>query len=464
MKKTILLSVSFLLGGMFIISFSPITCVQDFWGTKTLYTPLDTAVSALPTGYEPVFVNYVGRHGARHLTNLNSCYYLQNVLDKSYQVNQLTPAGIKLRIMIQRFLKVEKPADMGLLSQTGCNELYGIGRRMAQHYPSLFGASVSHQYKVVTTPEERTRQSAHCFIRGLGFAMNNAHISVDTMDTVQLRFYDVCAAYNRFERNGSWTIYMRQLQTSEKGKRIDEQIINAVFKEDFANRILRQQWNDTINKRVVAYTPERINDAIFGIASIEKALNNEIEAAGYALAQMNISSLFTCEQMKWLGLVNTADDFLKKGPGTDENGIQVKDAVPLLVDFINTTDNFVNTGEETAVLRFAHAETMAPLAALMDINGAATATTDILNLDKVWKANITVCFSANLQWILYRNKQNAGDMLVKILYNEKPVKIPVVTNRFPYYKWDDVRAYYVQKLNSLHVALSDDMYQYLVNL
>jgi multiple inositol-polyphosphate phosphatase / 2,3-bisphosphoglycerate 3-phosphatase len=466
MKKLILFSVSILLAGAAITAFVPADCVQQCLGTKTLYKPYNSSTKDIaPEGYEPVFVNYAGRHGARHMTSVNSSFYIKQLLAKAANENALTPKGKELQAMVGRFLVVEQPQKLGLLTQIGNEELYGIGNRMAQRFPSLFSQSGQHQYVVLTTKEERTRQSADHFMKGLGHAMrNNQEVHLDTMDNIHLRFYDFADAYRQFEKSGNWTQYMQRMETSDEGKKMNKEIIELLFTNDFSNQILQGQVSDTFKGKLATYEAAKINDAIFGMASITNAISKEITDAGFTAKQLDISSLFTCEEIKWLGMVNNADDFLKKAPGTDNNGIQVRDAVPLLVDFINTTDSFISTGRETAVLRFAHAETMAPLAALMDINGSSTATTDVFNIDKVWKANFTIPFGANLQWILYRNKKNKDDVLIKILYNEQPVRIPAATDMFPYYKWSVVRDYYINKLNGYHVGLSQDMQQYLTDL
>src|SRR5581483_5579188 len=43
-------------------------CANDFLGTKALYKKPATILHTAPAGYEPVFINHIGRHGARHLT------------------------------------------------------------------------------------------------------------------------------------------------------------------------------------------------------------------------------------------------------------------------------------------------------------------------------------------------------------------------------------------------------------
>ena len=38
-------------------------------------------------------------------------------------------------------------------------------------------------------------------------------------------------------------------------------------------------------------------------------------------------------------------------------------------------------------------------------------------------------------------------MLVKVLLNEREAHMPMATDTWPYYKWKDVREYYLKKLD-----------------
>jgi multiple inositol-polyphosphate phosphatase/2,3-bisphosphoglycerate 3-phosphatase len=55
-------------------------CATDFLGTKTLYTVPPADNVKIPDGYKPVFVNYVGRHGARHLTKAPQTAYIYKLI------------------------------------------------------------------------------------------------------------------------------------------------------------------------------------------------------------------------------------------------------------------------------------------------------------------------------------------------------------------------------------------------
>jgi hypothetical protein len=182
------------------------------------------------------------------------------------------------------------------------------------------------------------------------------------------------------------------------------------------------------------------------------------------MKDVDFKSFFTCDQLTALSISDSADEYLKKGPGADNNGIQVRVAVPLLVDFIKSADDFIRSGKYNAELRFAHAETIAPFAALLQIAGADKSGTNLSQISKVWQASKVIPLSSNIQWIFYK-KNGSEEYLVKILLNEKESSITgLVPVRKSYYKWKDMRAFYMKKLASFHIMLTDDMNAYLADL
>jgi multiple inositol-polyphosphate phosphatase/2,3-bisphosphoglycerate 3-phosphatase len=136
----------------------------------------------------------------------------------------------------------------------------------------------------------------------------------------------------------------------------------------------------------------------------------------------------------------------------------------LLVDFINTADDYIKNGKYNARLRFAHAETIAPFAALLQISSADKVAGDLTRLSDSWQASKVIPLSSNIQWVFYKNKSKPG-YLVKVLLNEREEHITGLnTATFPYYKWSDLRAFYMAKLNKLNVQLGDDMNKYLTTI
>ena len=47
--------------------------------------------------------------------------------------------------------------------------------------------------------------------------------------------------------------------------------------------------------------------------------------------------------------------------------------------------------------------------------------------------------ASNLQFIFYRNK--AGEVIVKLMHNEKECRLPIESDLAPYYRWEDLRKY-----------------------
>ncbi len=422
-------------------------CGTGFLGTKTLYTAPGRSLSAAPAHYEPVFINYVGRHGARHLTKEVNTAYAWQLLHRADSAHSLTPEGLKLKQMVDRLAQIEHE-KVKSISAEGEQELCGIGSRMAENYLSVFKAST--QLNVAVTKEIRTQQSAGAFLQGLkAYLKDSVKISEHTDDT-HLRFYDAAPAYVQFEKEGSWQQGIDQL----------EKQVNAVaIRRNLISRLFTPAFERTVN----AKQADKFTGDIYGFVSIMYSLANEIKQAGFTPEQLNFSSVFTCDELASLGKLDAADDYLKKGPGANVNGLQVRIAAPLLVDFIQSTDEFMKTGQPAANLRFAHAETILPYAALLSISSADKVTPDLNYLDKTWQAGRVGCLSSNIQWVFYKNK--GGDYLVKVLLNEREARIDGLSvQHFPYYDWKELRKFYINKLTQLNVKLTDDMDAYLKNI
>lgn len=417
------------------------------FGTKTLYPVPKQGYAPPPQGYQPVFINHVGRHGARHLTKDVAGSFAYQLVHSADSANGLTDEGKKLKQMIVKLEKVEKK-DFESISAAGKSEQQGLAKRMTANYPALF--SSSPDIKVTVAKKVRTSQSADAFLSGLKETLNTDGIKKTVNDTI-LRFYDLSPSYASFEKDGAWTKTFNDFKEA-KGLR------------NMAESFSRKFFSGTFLPSLSATDREKFVDDVYGFATITPSIQTEITAAGYTASDLDFFSFFSCPQLQTLNSVGDAEDFLVKGPGTDVSGIQVKIAAPLLTNFINTTDDFIAAKKPSVQLRFSHAETVAPFAALLGIHGAATPVKKLADVSTTWPASAIVPLSANIQWILY-GKGSGNDYLVKFLLNEKEVAIDgLSTKNFPYYKWAEVRSFYVARLQSLQTTLADNGYQYLLRV
>ena len=70
-------------------------------------------------------------------------------------------------------------------------------------------------------------------------------------------------------------------------------------------------------------------------------------------------------------------------------------------------------------------------------------------LDTYWRNYRIFPMGCNIQLVFYRPKKGKeGDILVKALLNERETYMPAQTDNWPYYKWQDLREYYLQKIST----------------
>ena len=99
------------------------------------------------------------------------------------------------------------------------------------------------------------------------------------------------------------------------------------------------------------------------------------------------------------------------------------------------------TKNEIATLRFGHDSYIIPLLALMHVEGCdgRIPFSQIEKLPEVWCDSKITSMSVNMQFVFFRNKK--GDVLVKLMHSEREVRIPLKTDTFPFYKWEDFKNY-----------------------
>ena len=206
----------------------------------------------------------------------------------------------------------------------------------------------------------------------------------------------------------------------------------------------------------------QVTDQLYELYAIQFSISREMMQKGYTRDSLDFGIAFHAAELKWLSFRDDAHDFMEKGPANNPLGIQVKIAVPLLADFLLSTEKALREpAPKDALLRFSHAETISPFATLLGIQQAATPASSVFNYNKHWQASNVIPLSANIQWIVYANGK---DYLVKVLLNEQEATLPVSTTTWPYYPWSELESYYKALLHGLQVDPNQDMLQYLKDL
>ncbi|PSL25948.1 histidine-type phosphatase [Chitinophaga ginsengisoli] len=418
---------------------------KKFLGTKTPYPFKAATYTPPPAGFTPVFVNYVGRHGARFLTKAGVDIKVQALLQEAQRSAALTPLGVQLLAMTNRFLTIEQN-NYENISLLGAAEQAGIGERILKNNgPAFKGRGLD----VEVTHKVRTRQSAAAFLTAFKNYPGDKTIHAAPADTAEnvLRFYDLSPAYLAFKE----TPAVRERADSLERDARTAKVVQALWKKVFTPSFALQR------EKALTFA-----QGLYDLYSVQFSIPLEMKAKGYQPDSINFGIAFDASSLAWLSFINDATDFYEKGPGLDTLGIQVTVAAPLLADFLNSTAAAINGHlQKDAILRFTHAEAISPFATLLGIRAASHPAVAVRQYAEHWQASGIIPLSANIQWIVYAN---GGHYLVKVLLNEREVRLPVKTAHFPYYQWEDVQQYYVDKLRKIGTAPDADMHRYLLGL
>jgi hypothetical protein len=397
-----------------------------FAGTKTPYPVPTQHYTPAPAGFMPVFVNHVGRHGSRFFTRAGSDVQVLEVLEQAKKNKALTSLGEQLLAMTQRFVSIQK-GNYENITGLGAIEQRQIGNRLLCNYKHAFAGKGMEIY---ATHKVRTQQSAAAFLDSFATYAGKKEYKIlpDSLDTM-LRFYDLSPEYQAFKKSAEVQQPVDSLLNDKKTGQFSQEVCSRIFTAAFKTD-------------AVAFTTN-LYDVYCGQFSIPV----EMKAHGYAANSIDFRIAFTPQQLQWFAFINGAEDFLQKGAGRNTAGIQATVAAPLLADFINTTSEVVDhTKQADAILRFTHAEAISPFATLLGIPQASIPASSIYQYNRHWLPEAIIPLSANIEWIVY---SNGADYLVKVLLNEKETTLPVPGKLAPYYKWEEVKKYYVNKIRLL---------------
>ena len=131
----------------------------------------------------------------------------------------------------------------------------------------------------------------------------------------------------------------------------------------------------------------------------------------------------------------------------------------LLRNIIESADTAMVSPRLSANLRFGHESIVLPLTILMELNNSAVDLTDLEAVASQWRNYEIFPMGSNIQIVFYRPAKKAAytpdEVLVKVMLNEEEVTLPLTPVSGPYYRWSDLRARYMDKLDSFSTRFSE---------
>ena len=380
-----------------------------------------TRLTPAPKGYEPYYLSHYGRHGSRWLISKHDYTDVIDALVKASKQGQLTAEGQEVLSKMERFYPTTEKR-LGDLTTVGERQHHGIGRRLTRNFPEIFmkkGVAVDARSTVV--PRCILSMMAEC--EELQGANPTIRIHNDVSESLQ------------YYLNQSWPDLLRS--ASRKGRRVREGYNRRYTHPE---RICSLLFND----------PKWVADSIdaghfmrrlFDVATNMQSHDTDIE----------LLSLFTTDELYDQWRIRNVGWFLDYGSSPLTDNLMPFSQANLLHNIINTADT---VSQVQATLRFGHEVCVMPLACLLEMGDCGKSYDNLDSLDVYWRNYRIFPMACNIQLVFYRPKKGReGDILVKAMLNEREVSLPAETTQWPYYKWTDLRNYYVWKLGEYETRL-----------
>ena len=362
---------------------------------------------AYPDSLKPVYLNHVGRHGARFLSSSKYTTSLLRTLHKADSLKTITPMGREL-IRICDLVVTRTAGRWGALDSLGMAEQRAIASRAFMAYRPLFdntkiNAISSYVPRCVMSMDEFTHQLTR---------LNNKveiYMSSGRQNSPLVRPWNDDEAYKEFMAGEEW----------------------------------HKVYEDFLNKQVPVTVAERAlgkNYPFFGDEARDVSLAIYKVLAGCAAmsVQIDLQKYFTQAEINALWSVENLHHYLTHSASTLSSAAPDL-ASKLLSELISTIDTAIaGSNPYSVMLRFGHAETMMPLLALMHIPGCYYMTNYFDTVGLHWRDFYVVPMASNLQMILFQS--DSGKYYVRVDLNETPVPLIPGQNTI-YIPWQQARDY-----------------------
>lgn len=398
---------------------------QNPWLAGSNYVDYDRQLPSFkytkpPKGYTPFYFSHYGRHGSRWLIGKDDYERVLRPLRKARQQDKLTREGQEALRQIEQFNKTTRQR-LGDLTTVGERQHHGIGRRMTQHFPEIFIKKKGVRIDARSTTVNRCILSMIAECEELMAANPTARIHNDVSDSLQ--FYLNQKWEGRVKEQGDGTRSLRHdfMQRYTHPDRLCTVLFND------------QQWaRDSIDRGSLM---RHLFEVVINMQSHDGA--------------PDMLHLFSSDEVYDMWRIFNASWYVNYGSAPQSGNVMPFSQFNLLTNIIQTADTCVQSGNTQATLRFGHEVCVLPLACLMELDSCGVSVENLDELDLHWQNYKIFPMGCNIQLIFYKPKKGNGDILVKALLNEREATLPAPPTATPYYyRWADVRDYWMKKLTT----------------
>lgn len=408
------------------------TALDDFKRDITLsgdnyvaYRGPKKQLTAAPEGYEACYISHYGRHGSRNLIGDDTYEHPYSILKAADDAGMLTEQGREMMRKL-RIVKDDAAGHIEELTLRGAQQHSEIATRMYERFPSVFSGKANVKANSSTV--------VRCIL-----SMSNALLALQRCNaglTFRLDASKADMGYIIFDDKPLFR--KRMPKGSEADKAYHEFEKRHIDWVPFMNRIFKEEayWRDNVKNPRKFYV-----DEMWKICS-----NMQSSELRHTISMYDY---FTFDELYNIWLTRNANWYITYGPSPLNGGTQVFSQRRLLKKIIEEADSSLALPVPGATLRYGHEVCVLPLVCLLDLNGYGTQYQSLDDLEKNgWRDYDIFMMGSNVQFVFYRKNVSDNDPLVKVLLNEDEASLPeeIRPVAAPYYKWADVKAYYMKKL------------------
>ena len=383
--------------------------------------PTQGQLTPAPEGKHPFYISHYGRHGSRYLINPTEYSRPLEILKAAADAGKLTPLGMDVLRGVKMICD-ESEGRLGELTPLGGLQHRQIARRMFERFPEVFEGAANIDAK--STVVIRCILSMENELQEL-LLMNpllNIRHDASYHDMWYMNFKDkeLTSRRQNFETEKAYYAFVDKHRNYERA-------MEALF----ADHAYMKQNIDTW----------QLNNYLFKLAS--NLQSSELHK------KITLYDIFTDDEIYSNWLINNARWYIEYGACPLNGGTQPFTQRNLLRTIIEEADSCIALEKPGATLRFGHETMVLPLTCLMELNDFGLQESNLEKLEgKGWLNYKIFPMGANIQLIFYRHDYSDKDVLVKVLLNENEARLPIKSNIEPYYKWSEVRNYYLSKINA----------------
>lgn len=388
-------------------------------GVYLAYPTVETKQTPAPKGYKPFYVSHYGRHGSRYLLSDRDYQWIIQLMEKAETVNGLTPLG---QDVLKRLNMVWEEAQgrAGDLTPLGVRQHQGIAERMSKNFPEVFRGK--RHVSARSTVVYRCAMSMVAFGDRLKQLNPQLDMSYE-MSEKYMSYLNYHSARSNAFTHGKKGPWVEEYRKFEEAQVHPDRLVSTLFSNaDF----IRCEVN-----------PSELMWGLYWIAVDMQDMETPV----------SFFDLFTAKEMFDLWQCVNYRFYMGNANPLASNGIVMANAKSLVENILESADAAIKDRSIAATLRFGHDGNVIPLLTLLQIENFDVAVAGPAEVYKHWCDFKATPMASNVQIVFFENK--AGDILVKFMHNENEVHVPVKTDQWPFYHWNDVKEYYQKRLSTL---------------